>query len=299
MQELSFRPNSSHGSLAGRPELKLSHIARRVGWAAAAILISVIFAAPLLTLVLGSLRLPGLPPPSRGLELVPDPATVQGYRDALELAPLARAIANSLLVAAIFVPIAGLTASLAGFAIAHGSRRLRRRLIAMMLVLLVLPVTSLWIARFAIFEALGLVGSYVPLIAPALMGGSPFAVLLYAYAFHRIPSDVFDAARLEGAGPLQIWRRIAMPLVKGSTAAVTMLQFVHSWSNFTDPLLYLNTESTFTAPLALRYLEQLGPTNWPVLLAAAVMVAAPAAFFFVLVQRWFLGRNSGLGWLRG
>lgn len=230
---------------------------------------------------------------------MPNPLTLQAFREAFALSPLSRAIANSLLVAAFFVPIAVVTSSLTGFAIAFGSRLLRRRLVALMLLLLVLPVTSLWIARFAVFEALGLIGSYVPLLAPALMGGSPFAVLLYAYAFYRIPGDILDAARLEGAGSLHIWRRIAMPLIGGTTAAVTMLQFVHTWSNFTDPLLYLNTEKEFTAPLALRYLEQLGPTNWPVLLAGALAVAAPAVVVFAVAQRWFLGEERGLGWLRG
>lgn len=271
-------------------------LARRVVWGVAAVLVSAQFLFPLLVLVTGSLRLPGLAPP-RALEVVPDPVTVEGYRDAFSAVMLGRSLANSLLVAAIYTPIAVVVASWAGFAIAQLRGRWRRWLAGGVLVLLMIPLQAMWIPRFAIFEWAGVVGTYVPLIAPALLGGSPFFVLLYAFAFWRIPADVYDAARLEGARPLHVWRRIAMPLARGTTAAVAMLAFVQSWGNFTDPLLYLNREETFTAPLMLRFLEQLGPTNWPVLLAGSVAVTAPAVLLFLFMQRWFLREERGIGWL--
>lgn len=269
---------------------------RRAAWIAATVAVSALFAFPLLAMLSGSLRQPGLPPP-RSLEIVPDPVTLEGYRAAFSLVPLGRSLLNSLLVAAIYTPLAVLTASWAGFAIASLAGRARRRLVAVALLLLMVPLTAVWITRFAIFEGLGLVGTYVPLIAPALMGGNPFFVLLYAFAFRRIPPDVLDAAQLEGAVPLHVWRRIAMPLARGTTAAVAMLAFVQSWANFIDPLLYLQDRSTFTAPLTLRFLEQLGRTNWPVLLAGSVAVTLPVVVLFVLAQRFFLREERGIGWL--
>lgn len=260
---------------------------RTVAWLLAAVGAAAAFLLPLITMVTGSLRKPGLPPP-RGFEALPDPVTLGGYRAAFELAPLGRSLLNSALLAAVFVPLAVLSASWTGFAIAQAGARARRWLVAIVLLLMTVPVTALWIARFAIFEALGLTGTYVPLVVPALMGGSPLAVLLYVFAFRRIPRDVYDAAHIEGSGPLRTWRRVAMPMVKGTTAAVAMLGFVQSWSGFIDPLLYLDRERTFTAPLALRYLEQLGQTNWPVLLAGSVVVTVPAAAVFLLAQRTFL-----------
>jgi multiple sugar transport system permease protein len=244
----------------------------------------------------GSLRRPGLAPP-RSLELIPNPVTLDAYRAAFRLAPLGRALLNSLLVAAISVPLAVVSASWAGFAIAQMDGPRRRRLLGVVLLLLMVPATAVWVTRFAIFKTLGLVNTFGPLVAPALMGGSPFAVLLYAYAFRRIPRDVYDAARLEGASAYTIWRRIAMPLVQATTVAVGMLAFLGSWSNFIDPLLYLNSERRFTAPLALRSLETLGPTNWPVLLAGSILVTAPVVAVFLVAQRYFLQEERGLGWL--
>ncbi|HVL32269.1 MAG TPA: carbohydrate ABC transporter permease [Actinomycetota bacterium] len=273
-----------------------SRLSRRAAYAVTAVMVTALFVVPLVTMATGSLRKPGTPPP-RALEIVADPVTIEAYRNAFELAPLARALVNSAFVALIFVPIAVIVASMAGYAIARAAPVARRRAVGALFVLLTIPVTVLWIARFAIFDALGLVGTYVPLIAPALMGGSPFAVLLYAFAFSRIPPELYDAARLEGASELAVWRRVAMPLARGTTAAAGMLAFVQCWSNFIDPLLYLRDERTYTAPLALRYLEQLGPTNWPVLLAGAVVVTVPVVAVFLFAQRAFLQEEKGLAWI--
>lgn len=269
---------------------------RRTVWVATTLVVSAAFLFPLVVMITGSLRQPGLPP-SRDLELIPDPVTLAGYRAAFSMVPLARSMLNSLVVAAVYTPVAVIVASWAGFAIAQVRGRQRRLLVGAVLVLLMIPVTAMWIPRFAIFETAGLVGTYVPLIAPALLGGSPFFVLLFAFAFRRVPAEIYDAARLEGAGPLHVWRRVAMPLVRPTTAAVAMLAFVQSWAGFIDPLLYLTRRETFTAPLMLRFLEELGPTNWPVLLAGAAAVTAPVVLVFLLMQRFFLREERGIGWV--
>ena len=84
----------------------------------------------------------------------------------------------------------------------------------------------------------------MPLVAPALIGDSPFYVLLFYWSFRRLPRDLFDAARLEGLGPLAIWWRVALPLVRPVAVAVGVLAFVFSWSNFLDPLIYLFDDET-------------------------------------------------------
>lgn len=256
-----------------------------------------LFLLPLVAMLGGSFRLPGLPPP-RSLELLPPNPTLEGYRQAFSLVPLGRSVLNSLLVAAVFVPVAVVSSSWAGFALVQLDPKARRRLVGFLLVVLMVPVSAVWLARFSMFSVAGLTDTYVPLVAPALMGGSPLFVLLYALAFRRIPADVLDAARLEGAGPWRVWRRVAMPMVRGSTVAVALLAFALSWANFIDPLLYLSTEERYTAPLVLRSLEQLGQTNWPVILAGAAVVTAPVAVAFAVALRAIVPRK-GAGWLGG
>lgn len=114
--------------------------------------------------------------------------------------------------------------------------RVRRKLlIGALLVLAMVPVTAVWIPRFVLFDALELVGTYAPLVAPALMGGSPLFVLLYVVALRRIPPELFEAARMEGVGSLRVWWSVAMPLLKPTTAAIALLALVLFWSNFIEP----------------------------------------------------------------
>jgi multiple sugar transport system permease protein len=255
-----------------------------------------VFLAPLVVMFTGSLRPPGLPPP-RGVEWIPQGAGLAAYAATFALVPFGRALLNSVLLAVVMVPLSVLTASWAGLALAQSTGWRWRTLAGTVLLLEMVPGTAVWLTRFAVFKALGLTGTPVPLVAPALMGGSPLFVLLYAVAFRRLPPELFEAARLEGAGPVRLWRSIALPLVRPTTAAVALLAFALSWRNFIDPLLYLSGEDALTAPLALHALELLGSTQWPVLLAGAVVVTLPAVLAFLGAQRMFLGEERGSGWL--
>jgi multiple sugar transport system permease protein len=96
--------------------------------------------------------------------------------------------------------------------------------------------------------------------------------------------------------PFSTWRRVAMPLVRPVTAAVAALVFIASWSNFLDPLVYLYRRELFTVPLALRSLASLDPTNYPLLLAGAVLATIPVVAVFLLTQRWFLTPSKEISW---
>jgi multiple sugar transport system permease protein len=258
--------------------------------------ISLAFLLPLAFMVAGSLRRPGLPPP-RTPELVPADPSLEAYRQAFDLVDLARYTANSLLVAALVVPVSVLVASWAGFAMTRLPERHARALVAASLVALMVPLTALLVPRFAIFRALGLTDTYWPLIAPALIGFSPFYVLLFYWSFRRVPRELVEAARLEGLSPLRTWWRVAMPLVRPVTTAVALLAFVFSWGNFLEPLVYVFDERLFTLPLGLRSLAQLDRHNFPVLLAGSVAATLPVLVAFVYLQRFFLAEGVRVRWL--
>ena len=117
--------------------------------------------------------------------------------------------------------------------------------------------------RFTLYRLLGVTDTWVPLVAPALLGTSPLYVLLYAVAFRRLPRDLYDACALESLGPFAIWRRVAMPLVAPVTAAVGVLAFVVSWGSVLEPLVYLFDPALYTLPLGLRSLAVLDRTDYP------------------------------------
>jgi ABC-type glycerol-3-phosphate transport system permease component len=255
-----------------------------------------VFIFPFVFLVLGALRAPGAPPPT-GLRVLVPQLTGGGFERAFELVDLGRQLVNSVIVALLAVPLTVLVASWAGFAATRLSARGRRLVVGGSLVALLVPLSALWVPRFVLFSQLHLVDTYVPLVAPALMATSPLYVLLFFWSFSRLPRDLIDAARLEGLGLLAIWRRVAAPLVRPTTFAVAALAFVFHWSNVVDPLLYLNDPSLYTAPLGLRQLRDLGPTDFPTLLAASLVVTLPAAIAFGAIQHRFLSDVRAAGWL--
>lgn len=249
-----------------------------------------LFALPLLFIVFGSLRPPGLPPPD-GFALWPERLSLDTYRSAFAFVPLSRQIVNSLLVVAVAVPVTVVIASWAGFAIVSARGRSQRLLIAVSVVAMMVPVTALWIPRFVLVKWLGLLDTLWALMLPALMATTPFYVLIFALAYSRIPREVLEAAQLDGWSPFQVWRRVAFPLEKPAAFAVAILAFVAHWSNFTDALLYISDERISTVPLGLRALQSVEPANFPLLLAAAVVATLPAVVAFLIAQRAFFTRT--------
>jgi multiple sugar transport system permease protein len=259
----------------------------RAGRTVGAVFVVLVFVPPLLLVVAGSLHEPGRPPPPVP-DLLPDPVSTAGYTEALGIGAVLTAAGNSLLVAALTVPISVLVASTAGFALARLTPRLVGVVIVASLLGLMVPATALLVPRFALFRALQLTDTPVPLIAPALLGVSPLYALVYYLAYRALPSDLYDACRLEDLTPAQTWWRVAMPQVRPVTAAVATLTFVLTWSNFLDPLVYLYDRDGFTLPLALRSLATLDAADFPVFLAGAVLATVPALVVFGVAQRWFL-----------
>jgi multiple sugar transport system permease protein len=257
---------------------------------AASLAVAFVFLLPLAWMLATSLRQPGLPPP-RAIEWLPNPPAWSNYVRIFEIVPLGGDALNSLLVSTAAVIVTLVTASWAGLAMALAGPRWRGRWVALSIGLLLVPAGALWLPRFVLFTWLHLTNTYGALLAPALMGSSPLFVLLFFWSYRRVPAEVFESARLDGAGPLAIWRWVALPLALPTVVAVGVLTFWLYWSDFINPLLYLKSQSLYTLPIGVRQLQQLNRTNWPLLMAAAVVATAPAALVFLAVQRFLL--NEG------
>jgi multiple sugar transport system permease protein len=252
---------------------------------AAALAAATLFVAPLLWVVFASLHPAGVP--LRGALSLPAAPAWSNYALVFELVPLGQYIGNSLLVAALAVPLTIVVASWAGFAMAQLPPRERYLLLALAVALRMVPVTALWLTRFVLFTQLGLIDTIWPLLAPVWMGSSPLFVLLFYWSFRRTPEALFESARLDGMGALGIWARVAMPLARPAMMAVGVLTFVQYWSDFINPLLYLKSERRYTLAVGLRILQQMDLTNWPLLMAAAVVMALPVLLLFLVAQRAF------------
>jgi ABC-type glycerol-3-phosphate transport system permease component len=154
------------------------------------------------------------------------------------------------------------------------------------------PAPAVWLFRYQLLSWLGLLTSLWALVLPAFAAGSPLLVLLFYWTFRRNPLELYEAARVEGADAWTAWRRIAMPMARPTVAAVTVLAFALYWNDFTNPVLYLYRPSTYTLPVGLQILKQLDATNWPLLMAGAVVVTLPIVLLFLALQPLFLSDNA-------
>jgi multiple sugar transport system permease protein len=256
-------------------------------WHVFAVFVAAIFLIPLASMIIGSLRMPGLPPP-RGIEWLPRPLAWSNYSQVFQVVDLGRYALNTLVIEAMAVPMTLLVASWAGFALSQLRNRLSQAIIAGTFLVLFLPETALWVSRFILYKWAGVIDTPVALAAPSLLGTSPLYMLIFYWTFRRVPDDIWEAGRIDGAGALRTWWSLGVPAARAAYAAVAVLSFFYYWREFNEPLLYIQTVQKYTLSVGLAYLEQLDPTNWPLLLAGSVIVTAPLIVLFLVAQHFFL-----------
>lgn len=254
-------------------------------------LVCIVFLLPLLWAISTSLRSTGTPL-ARSIDWIPSPIAWDNYRTVFQVVDAAQFAANSLLIVVAAVPLTVIFASLAGFAMSQLPIRPRRLLLWFSVFCLMVPLTAIWIPRFLLFKEAGLINHRIALVVPSLMGTSPLFALLFLWAFLNVPREIYDAARLDGAGAYRIWAGIGIPQTRAVIASVGALAFVHYWNSFVEPLLLMRTADNFTVSLGLRALYSLDTTNWPIILAGSILTIVPILLIFVLAQRSFL-RDAG------
>ncbi len=249
-------------------------------------LVALVFLLPLFWMASASLHRLGVPLPT-SLRLLPPEPTFDNFSRVWQLVPMSRFTLNSLLVALIAVPVTLISASWAGLGMARLSRAAQRRWVIISLAVLIVPGIALWSTRFIVYRSLGWYDTVWALVAPAWMGTSPFFVLMFYRAFRRIPAAIYESTILDGAGVLQLWAKIALPMARPTVLGVTLLTLIFYWGDFISPLLYLNSETRYTLPVALRTLEQMTRADWGLLMAAALWATTIPLLLFLIAQPYF------------
>lgn len=255
------------------------------------LLLACLFILPLIWLALGSLQPTGQT--SQVFALIPQLASISNYWRVFQSYDLAHPVLNSLLVVGAAIPLTLLTASGAGFAMSQLGDRVRRPLLVFTIILMIVPLPALWLPRFVMFAAVGWIDSLLALIIPALMGTSPFYVLLFYWSFRRIQANVLDAARLDGAGTFGLWWRIALPQARLVINVVIVLSFAFYWGDYMSALIYLRSEALYTLPLRLQLFMTQDIPNQPLAMAATLLAILPVLLLFLWIQRylWPEGRS--------
>jgi multiple sugar transport system permease protein len=193
---------------------------------------------------------------------------------------------NSFVIA--LAAIAGnvLSCSMAAYAFARLRFAFRRLWFGVMLATLMLPVHVLIIPQYTLFHRLGWIDTFLPLIVPKFLAVDGFFIFLMTQFIRALPTELDDAARIDGCGPVRIYLRIILPLMRPALITTAIFTFVWTWDDFFSQLVYLNGVEHYTVPLALRsFLDATGQSSWGQLLAMATLALVPVLVFFVVFQR--------------
>ncbi len=198
-------------------------------------------------------------------------------------------LANSLIVSLGSVIGNVASCALAAYAFAWLRFRLRGALFAFMIGTIMLPIHVVLIPQYTIFQRLGLVDTFWPLILPKLLATDAFFVFLIVQFMRGLPRELGDAARIDGCGPAQTFRHIVLPLTKPALVTTAIFTFIWSWNDFLSQLIYLNTPDNYTLPLGLRlYIDQTSQTSYGAMMAMSVLTLLPIGLFFFAFQRFLV-----------
>ena len=259
-------------------------------WLVALILITAVVLYPLLWIFFSTFK----PNAEFGQNpgLFPNAPTFDNYGKVMEGiagVPMWRFFLNSLILAVSAVVGTVLSSALAAYAFARVQFKGLGVLFAAMIGTLLLPFHVVIIPQYIIFNQLGWVDTFVPLILPKFLATEAFFVFLLVQFIRQMPRDMDEAARIDGAGHLRIFWSIILPLIKPALITCAIFSFIWAWNDFLGPLLYLTSPENYPLPIALRlYNDQPSSSDYGATVTASFVALVPVLLFFVVFQRFLV-----------
>lgn len=222
----------------------------------------------------------------------------QNYPDAFNFLPLGRYTLNTIIITALSLLGTFLSCPIVAYAFARIRFPGRDVLFIVLISTIMLPGAVRLIPTYLMYNELGWLNTYLPLVLPSYFGSAFYIFLLRQY-FRTFPEDLADAARVDGCNEVGILLRIFLPMSGPALAVVAIFSFQGNWNNFFGPLIYLNKEKMRTLALGLYYFRAYqDTTNWGQMMAAATTMTLPVLTLFALFQRHFI-RGVALTGMKG
>jgi lactose/L-arabinose transport system permease protein len=200
-----------------------------------------------------------------------------------------RVLLNSVGVSVVYTVLSSLISAMCGYGLAKYRFRGRGLLLGLVLATMMIPFQVLLVPLFQMMASLGWVDTYQAVILPFL--ANSFGIFLMRQAFLGFPDELIESARMDGAGDLRIFYRIVLPVVRPQLGALVIFSFMTQWNAFLWPLLMLNTEDKYTAPVALYTLIGQSHVDYAGLILGSFLATLPVMLLFFLFQKQFV---SGL-----
>lgn len=182
-----------------------------------------------------------------------------------------------------------LSCSLAAYAFARLKFRGKTLWFSIMLVTIMLPIHVIVVPQYILFNQLGWINTFIPLVLPKFLATDAFFVFLMVQFIRGIPRELDEAARIDGCGHGKIFLRVMVPLMGPALATTAIFTFIWTWSDFFTSLIYLTDPDKYTVPVALRsFLDSTAGSNWGAMFAMSIVSIVPIFLAFLFGQRFLV-----------
>jgi multiple sugar transport system permease protein len=257
---------------------------RRTGFWILIGILSVIFVAPLLWMLVNSFKTPNAATNPDG-SWIPNPFDTSSYRTLLRSGstPVLRWFVNSLVAGLANTALIVVVDSLAAYALARMEFFGRKIIFGTVVGTIFLPGFMFLVPNFLIVSKLGWLDSLWAIIVPS--AGGAFGVFFLRQFFSTLPRELEEAAIIDGANQWVVFTRVVLPLSRPALATLAVLSFLTNWNDFLWPIFVLFSANNLTLPAGLSTLQNAATTNYPLIMAGAVIASVPAIILFVIAQR--------------
>lgn len=257
------------------------------------IFLAIVFMLPIFWMASTSLKLPqeifAWPP-----EWVPSSPQWGNYAEAFGKYPLARYMLNSAIL--VIANIAGglLSVPIIAYGFARFDFPFKSALFLLMLSTMMVPGHIKLIPLFWLYQKLGLIDTYAPLILPSYFG-NPFFIFLMTQFIRTIPRDLDDAARIDGAGNWGILYRIIIPLSRPALTVVVVFTFVWVWNDFLEPIIFLRDWDSYPISVGLAFFQGRYSVEWHLFMGATLVSIVPILLLYFFAQKHLIGGLASIG----
>ena len=231
------------------------------------------------------------------ISIIPKTLTIEHFVKLFVEKGFDTAIVNSLQTTAISLVVSLVIGLCAAYIIARSRFRLRvkRPLTYWILLVRVLPPVAFTIPLYTMFSKLGILNTKIPAAMACVLINVPLIVWFMISFFQDLPEDIEESAQIDGATEWQLFRKIVLPLVAPGIAAIAMLSFMYAWNEYTYSIIFVQSPTNYTVPLALAVLNtEDNLTNFGLVAAGGVISVIPITLFVIFAQNYLIsGLASG------
>ncbi|ABC94207.1 probable sugar ABC transporter, permease protein (plasmid) [Rhizobium etli CFN 42] len=227
------------------------------------------------------------------IEWIPSQPQWQNYVDIWTKIPLALFIYNTSKLTIIVTLLQLLTSSFAAYAFAKLNFPYKNTLFLGYIATIAMPWQVYMVPQFLLMREFGLNNTHLALIC--LQAFTAFGVFLMRQFYMSIPTELCEAARIDGMNEYQIWARIMLPLSKPALSTLTIFTFVSTWNDFLGPMIYLTKTELKTVQIGLRMFISQYSAEYGLIMAASVVALVPVLIVFLSLQRFFVEGIASTG----